>query len=302
MNENLVEMAKDLLKGAVDFHVHAYPDTVQRCQDMVEVVKQAAEYEMKAIVFKDHNTITADRAYIVNKIVPEVKSIGGIALNYSVGGLNPTAVEAAIKMGAKIIWMPSIDAAWTIYQVYVSKIGKWLKPFVKIKDPKRGISILKGGLSGNELLPEVKEILAIIKEYDIVLDILHISPKEREIIVNEAKNYGIEKIVLTHPNCDIGFADIDEQKKLASEGVYMDYAFLPCMPMFDRQNPAIIAKMFKAIGAERCLLCTDFGQLVNPPPVEGLKLFILHLLACGISKKEIEIAVRDNPTELLDLE
>ena len=301
MNENLAEVARELLIGAVDFHIHAFPDTVQRSQDMIEIAKDARGYGMKAVVFKDHNTITADRAYLVNKIVPGVKSIGGIALNYSVGGLNPIAVEAAIKMGGKIVWMPGIDSAWTIHQIYVDNVGKWLEPFVRFKDPRRGISVLRGGLEGKELLPEVKDILSIIEENNVILDILHLSPKEREVIVKEANEYGIEKIILTHPNCDIGFADIDEQKRLVSQGVYMCYAFLPCMPMFDRQNPAIISKMFKAVGAEKCLLCTDFGQIVNPPPVEGLKLFILHLLASGISRKEIELATSKNPAELLEL-
>ncbi len=32
-------------------------------------------------------------------------------LNHSVGGLNPVAVELAGRSGAKIVWMPTVDAA-----------------------------------------------------------------------------------------------------------------------------------------------------------------------------------------------
>jgi len=290
------------MQGAIDFHVHAYPDVYVRCQDMVEILLDAKKYNMAAVVFKDHHTMTCDRCYFVNKIVPDVKCIGSICLNYSVGGLNPSAVEAAAKMNAKVVWMPGIDSAWTIYQVHVEKKAKWLKPFVRIKDPKKGLCIFKEGLEGSEVLPEVKDILSIIREYDLVLDILHISPKERRVLVDLAKEYGIEKIVLTHPNCEIGYADLEEQKELARKGVYMDYAFLPLLPMFDRQDPEVVATMIKDIGPERSLLCTDLGQIVNPPPVEGYRLFILHLLALGIPEKWLKTITHDNPAMLLGLD
>lgn len=96
-------------------------------------------------------------------------------------------------MGARIVWMPGIDSAWTIHQVHVEKVGKWLEPFVRIKDPKKGLSVFKDGLNGRKLLHEVKDILSIMGENNTILDILHISPKERETIVKEARKYGIEK-------------------------------------------------------------------------------------------------------------
>jgi hypothetical protein len=298
---SIYNVALDIIKNAVDFHVHASPDVAPRIQDMIEVAEDAKRYHMKAIVFKDHYTMTADRSYFVNKIVPEVKCIGTIALNYGVGGFNPVAVEAAAKMGAKCVFMPSIDSAWTIHQVCVEKRAKWLEPLLRIKNPKEGLSVLKGGLEGTEILPEVKEVLSVIKQYNLVLDILHISPKERKLLVDEAKKHGIEKIVLTHPNCSIGFADINEQKELASRGVFMAYAFLPCLPLFDRQSPEVIAEMIKAIGPEKSLLCTDLGQIVNPPPVEGYRLFILQLLACGVPKDWLETMAQKTPAKILDL-
>jgi hypothetical protein len=35
----------------------------------------------------------------------------GIALNRGVGGLNPGAVEIALDQGARIVWLPTFDAA-----------------------------------------------------------------------------------------------------------------------------------------------------------------------------------------------
>ena len=39
------------------------------------------------------------------------KALGALVLNWPVGGLNVYAVEEAVKAGAKIIWMPTRDAA-----------------------------------------------------------------------------------------------------------------------------------------------------------------------------------------------
>jgi len=293
------ESVKGIMENAVDLHIHAFPDVSPRIQDMFEIAENAKEYGMKALVFKDHHTTTADRCYLVNKIIPEVKCVGTIALNYSVGGLNPFAVEAAAKLGAKLVLMPSIDAAWTIHQVHIQGKAKWLEPFVRIKDPKKGLSVLEGGLEGRKIIPEVEEILSIVNQYNLVLDILHVSPKEREILVKEAREHGIEKIVLTHPNCSIGYANVEEQKELASKGVCMVYAYLPCL--VEGQKVEDVAKMIRTVGAEKSMLCTDLGQTVNPPPVEGYKMFVSDLLKCGISERWLKMIAQENPAELLGI-
>ncbi len=37
--------------------------------------------------------------------------ISGVPLNNTVGGFNPYAVEHGIKLGARIVWMPTFSAA-----------------------------------------------------------------------------------------------------------------------------------------------------------------------------------------------
>jgi hypothetical protein len=36
--------------------------------------------------------------------------IGALTLSASVGGMNPLAVEIAAREGARILWMPTLDA------------------------------------------------------------------------------------------------------------------------------------------------------------------------------------------------
>ena len=104
MNDRIAE----LMRGACDLHIHAAPDLGPRRQDLVQVARDAREAGMRALGFKDHNTTTADRCYVASQLVPGIQLLGGIVLNYAVGGFNPEAVEKAIRLGAGIVWMPSI--------------------------------------------------------------------------------------------------------------------------------------------------------------------------------------------------
>ena len=62
-----------------------------------------------------------------------------------------------------------------------------------------------------------------------------------------------------------------------------------------------IADAIRAVGAEHCIMSTDFGQISNPPPVEGMRMYIETMLQCGISEDEIITMVRKNPAQALGL-
>ena len=292
---------EELIEGAYDLHVHAGPDIVLRRQDILEVARDAVNSGMGGLVFKDHHTTTADRARIARQVVPGVNLFGGIVLNYSVGGLNPEAVDKAIKLGAKIIWMPSVDAAYTVKKVVLTNETPWLEPFVSLHRPEDGISVFKGGLDGSELVPEIREILKLIADADIILDTCHLCAREAFALVKEAKRMEISKIIVTHPNCSVNKMTISEQKEFAELGAFLSYAYLPCMPMYDRQDPREIVQMIEAVGTNYCLLFSDFGQTVNPPVVEGLRLFIGNLLALGIPEDGIKTMAKHNPEKLLNI-
>src|SRR5438094_674346 len=67
---------------------------------------------LAGFVLKSHYVPTAERAAVVNEALGgEVQVLGALALNASVGGMNPLAVEIAAREGARILWMPTVDAA-----------------------------------------------------------------------------------------------------------------------------------------------------------------------------------------------
>jgi hypothetical protein len=297
------EQVKDLMVGACDLHLHSGPDVPPRQQSILEIARDAAQVGMKALAIKDHNTATGDRATLVQSVIgQDVLILGSIVLNYAVGGLNPEAVEKALDLGARIVFMPSMDAALTIERVRVTGDTPWLMPFVKRTDPREGLTVLNEWPNGDRVLPQVQEILRIIAARDAVLDTCHLSAHECRHLIDAAKEAGVKRIIVTHPNCSVNPMSIDEQRDLAARGAYLSYAFLPCMPLFDRQHPAEIAKMMNSVGFEHCLLFSDFGQIVNPPSVEGYQMFLANLLAVGVPAQEIKKMASENPARLLGLE
>jgi len=283
----------DILCGSIDMHVHHGPDSLlERRLDALETAKQAREFGMRGIVLKSHDYPTAALAYLVNQLVPEVSTFGSLCLDYESGGLNTFTVETSAKLGARVVWMPTFSA--------VNSRSK-AADLLGIKLPGEGIPILRGG----KLAPEVTDILHIIKDYDIILASGHLSPEEIFALVKEAKRIGLLKVIITHP-LERGvveeFLDMEAQQQLANEGAFIEHCFLSLMPTGGKLDPSQMVAAIRAVGAEHCIMSTDFGQIYHPPVPEGMRMFIGTMLRYGLTQAEIELMVKVNPTQLLGLD
>ena len=245
--------------------------------DALETARYAYEAEMSGFVLKSHEYPTAPLAYVLNQMYPGLHVAGAIALNRSVGGLNPDAVEVSAKLGARVVWMPTFDAdAW------LSRTGRG--PGIAITD------------DGGHLKSEVGDILDIIKKHDMVLASGHVSPTEAITLFREAKDKGITRMIATHPG---GIATMDEHREMASLGAYLEHTFLSCMPDRARLSVAELAATIRELGTERCVVTTDFGQWMNPPAAEGMRMAISALLGSGMEPSEVSMLVKDNPNGLI---
>ena len=63
-----MQFANEMLKGAIDMHLHCGPDTMP-CIDPIEAAEQAKQAGMRAIVLKNHHYTTAPLAEIVGQLV-----------------------------------------------------------------------------------------------------------------------------------------------------------------------------------------------------------------------------------------
>jgi hypothetical protein len=284
-----------LLQDAIDMHVHVSPDVQDRRLDFIEAARECKDAGMKGLVYKDQSTLTVDRAYAVNKLFPEIQAFGGIVLNLSVGGLNLYAVKNAINRGAKIIWMPVTD---TLHSVNIRGKLKWKFLGSSTLSPDNAQTIID---KKKELVPEVLEIIDVVAKADIVLATGHISPQESLILIEEAKKRGVEKILVTHPSAETVDATLDEQKEMVKKGAYLEHCFAPCMPAFDRLDPEKIMHSIKLVKAANCVMSSDFGQIFNPTPVEGMIMYVRIMKKLGITDKEIEHMVKINPGKLLGI-
>ncbi len=272
-----------ILEGALDIHVHFSPDPkVERRAGAVEIALQAKELGMQGVVLKSHEYPTHPVADTTSELVPEVTVLGGVALDLGVGGLNIHAVEATANMGGRIVWMPTYSA----------------KADREAKGLDGGISLLD---SSGSLVPEVHPILEMVKAHDMVLATGHISTAESMSLVAEARNMGINRVVVTH-GTTMSFwtgMTLEDMKELAAMGAFVEHCMHVVMPTTHRMDPKDLAKTISAIGPEKCILSTDFGQDFHPMPAEGMRMGIATMLRSGMEEVEVGMLVKDNPSRLM---
>ena len=277
--------ADRILEGALDIHVHFAPDPgVERRGSAVEIATQARDMGMRGLVLKSHEYPTHPVAYTVSEVVPGITLIGGIALDVQVGGLNPTAVESTARMGGRVVWMPTHSA--------------------RADRQYRGLS---GGISilgdDKRLVPEVYAILELVKSHDMVLATGHLSTEESMTLVSEARDLGIQRMVVTHATTMSFWTGmtLEDMKTLASMGAYIEHCLHVMMPLTYRLAPRELVETITAIGTEHCIVSSEFGQDYHPMPAEGMRMGIATLLQAGLEEVEVGMLVKDNPSRLMGL-
>ena len=281
---------ENAMQGIIDMHIHAAPDVRARKLDDLELMEASVQRGVRAIVLKSHNVPTADRAYLVNRVAaekyPDVKftAFGGLCLNRPVGGLNPDAAETSLKLGAKVIWLPTNTA-----ENHYRKNGK---------DPSTGVVVTCDGKAVDEL----QDIFALVKQYNAVLATGHIGAEECFPVVEAARAAGVEKIVITHPEFwVVGMtpeqqADIVRKYDVLLESVYAQ----PVNGSYKINIPDNIAAM-KAIGPEHFVISTDSGQTVNPYWYESYTTYF-KAVSEVFTSEQVRRMTHDNPAWLLDID
>ena len=273
--------APDFLEGAVDLHVHSAPDVDPRRFDDIDLAREAARAGMGGILIKSHQSSTAERAYLVSKIVPGIWVFGGLVLNETVGGLNSAAVRVALTLGAKQVWMPTRSAR--NHRQHHGESG--------------GLSVL--GADG-ELLPEVEEILKSVAENNCILGTGHLGPEEAIALVKRAHAVGVRKILITHPEWFATIYSCELQKQLAGiEGVLFERCFVSTTHRCGFVPFETIERAITEVGVDTTVLSTDLGQPDTPPPVEGLRRYAERLQSVGFSADQIRHMMQTNPCRLL---
>jgi hypothetical protein len=326
-----MELPDELLRGAIDIHVHAGP-WLRSCPgrlDPFQIAEQARDAGMRALMYLDHTMgISSGTSLLTTRQVPGVDVFGGIIMTTVLGGLNPRAVKTALEYGAGAKFV-HFGAHCTHFMA--SHEGSYVDgkpvpfkdqyPEFAEKELSRAIRIPLDGPVPDDLA----EILRLIADHPRVhLNTGHVAVEEAFRLVDLAIEAGIRKIVVAHP-CR-GRMTTAQQKELAAKGVMLegavsDWMFHRGLPRqnyyVEREwadeiagianNPEFSgfvpwARQIREVGVEHFVLCTDYGIRSGPTPVEGMRTLISSLLDLDFTPDEIRTMTRTNPASLLDIE
>jgi hypothetical protein len=285
------------MHGAVDVHVHSEPDLFPRIADDVGVARHAADMGLRAIVLKCHSERTVSRAFLTRKLVPGIEVHGGIVLNRAVGGINPAAAEAALLLGAKQVWMPTVDAAH--HAATFGSTGAYDKQASTVaREGEAGITILD---DSDHLVSEVYDVIDLVARHRAILGTCHLSPAEIYALVPAALERGVEKVLITHPFFKVPGFQREDVEHFTGLGAFAEFGYCTVSPMWNHAPLSRVADAIKTVGVERCILMSDGGQRHNPMPAECLRVFAQSLFESGLSEEEIDRLIKVNPADLLEL-
>ncbi|MPZ15974.1 MAG: cytosolic protein [Chloroflexi bacterium] len=295
------DTARGLLAGAYDMHVHSGPDVLPRKFDDVQLAQRVRESGMAGFVIKNHYTCTADRAALVRELFPEVRAHGSVVLNNAVGGLNPIAVDIAGRLGAKVVWLPTVDSANELENVAGQMDESKLPYWMTIAREMRAMGIagpwLKVTDADGNVTKVTHECLELIGHHDMILATGHIAPAEMPAVVRAAAEHKVQRIVITHPEFPTTCLTLDEQRALCRFNVFFERCFTTAYT-----GKVSWEQMFhniRTIGVDTTILSTDLGQSSNPHVDDGLAAFITKLLEADFAETDIQQMASRNAAQVL---
>jgi hypothetical protein len=281
------------IDGAYDLHVHSSPDLFPRIADDVRMVADAAAHGFAGVVMKNHFESTASRAQLAARAAGGTKVYGGVVLNRYVGGVNPAAVDVALRMGARIVWMPTLDSA--CHRAAFGFGGSFDAQSSGLETTSEGIRIVRDGA----LIEEAREVMALVKERGAALATGHVSFEEIGALVAEAERQGFRKLIVTHPFDKAPGLTLAQVRALARPDVRIEFVFCSITPKWAFTTAATIAHCMKTIGPARFVISSDGGQAHNPMPADGYRQFVDALHAEGVAADDFRVMCRDNGDFLL---
>ena len=280
------------MKGVIDMHVHTNPDIRKRAYDDFELMEAGIRVGARAIVIKTHQGTTMDRAYLCNRhnrIIHgdsnDFTMYGGIVMNRVVGGINPRAVEVALKLGAKVVWLPTQSAENHIRKLH--------------GDMKNLVEVIRDG----KPVPELKDIFRLVNEYDVVLATAHLTPEESFIVVEAARNAGVRKIVVTHPEWWlVGMSPEDQIRMVRDYDVILERCYAQNLGNNTyKSNLPDNLEIIREVGYEHVMADTDGGQAENKHWELAMEEYMQYLVDNGIPEEHVYHMTKTIPARLLGI-
>lgn len=295
------DRARELVRGGYDLHVHSGPDVLPRIASDMHIAQAFQQHGLSGYVIKSHYTHTGGRAQLMREAVPGVDVLGAITLNSAVGGMNALAVEMGARDGVRLVWFPTVDAenetAGRVPPQPGAKLPFWaavqheLREQGVISDP---VHVVDTNMT---ILPETREVIRSIARHDLILATGHLGRDEIFAVVDAAREEGVKRIVITHPEFPSQNISIADQILLAERGAMLER----CLVTF-HSGKCSWEKLFeitRAVGPDHSCFASDLGQPHNPPVEDGLAIMAQRFLDAGFSEEAIHRMAVENTCKLV---
>lgn len=288
---------KNMLKKAIDLHVHVGPDLIPR-KFNVEQLARIEEGKLAGVCLKSHAFPTIPTIESIEESC-DMETIGSVTLNNYVGGLNPGIIRLCAEISDKpiVVWFPTVSADNFLKKSRYEIPPEWIrkKGFrPRLARDIMGIRIIN---KNEELTPEARDVLKTIRGFDCILATGHLSWEESKILVEKAIDVGIKKVIITHPIYPMINMPLEVQKELSEMGAFIEQTY--AMVSIDRIPIEKITKQIREIGADKCILSSDVGQSFSKNPSEALEEFVNLMVKEDIKESEIEKMLIRNPDKII---
>jgi len=293
----------DLFKGVVDMHVHGSPSVAVR-RNTPDFMRDMGKLGYKAFVLKDHYNPSAGVCNMLNQWLSKetgVTACGSIILNNAVGGLNLYAVDFAVNMGTKIVSFPTISAKChidTMKSLSFAGSGKGMST----SETDNPLTVLD---NKGELKKEAVGIIEYLaKRPEVCLWTGHLNMEEIDRVAECAFSKGIKKLYANHPYWMIN-APMEHIKTWADKGMYIELNMGVLAPWSDGTlpiDPEVVLEIIRTFPPKQLILATDFGQMGNPLPTDGMKSYFEFLMNKGVTETQINTMAKETPAYLLGLD
>jgi hypothetical protein len=257
----------------------------------LDAARAALQSGHRAIVLKSHSFASPALAATLEQMVPGLRVFGGICTDYPSGGLNVHAIELALRLGARIVWLPTIHS----HQDYLNFGGE------RFSTVGEGLMVTDGNGDPSETL---QTIAALVREHAAVLATGHITAAEHYAV---SKAFGRStQVLVTHAGEALAGPKLNAEqcRELADLGAMIELTALTCDHVHgcSGKSPQEMARMIEIIGHERCTLATDYGWSdALPIPAFGFRDFCERLWLIGVKESQLNVMASRNPARLLAL-
>jgi hypothetical protein len=265
-----------------------------------DAVREAADAGIVGLGIMDVFANTSGFAALAMKELGHlgVDVFGGIILEPYVGGVDARVVENALKMG----YGQGTGARFVSLPCHHTK-------FVAMSErrPPDYVAACFAWPENEPLSDTLKAILDRVAEAGVVFNTGHVTGNEAVRLAQAAQRHGVERVL-----CPASYFTLDEGKAAVQAGAFLEFSFFVLshataigQTMIDGERhrfPPVslesVVEKIKAVGAERCVLSSDSGSYVLPPPVEAFREMVVMVQSAGFGDDEMRRMIATNPAYL----